>query len=305
MNKSNTYYLDIDKQIEKLHSEGIEYRDKNTIKNLLQTIGSYNIKVYTFRHYKYELKYFEDKSDIIYIHKLYNFDCELRNIIMDIATNIEMRFKAYIGNYIGREYGAIGHLNEENFCDTDIYNNFVKVIKKKNKEPTKYYCNSDEEEFHDNTNKFPVWLACQQLTLGELSKMYGNLQSNIQESIIKENYNNKDVIENWYFVKGWLKGITEMRNICAHNDKLFDWKSTFKNDFGLPKPYKSNCNPKSLFTALVISKLLMNDKYTINNYDWNIFANRLENCISKYSFNNNFDPLYYMEFPDDWKEILS
>jgi len=138
--------------------------------------------------------------------------------------------------------------------------------------------------------------------------MYGNLHDKIKESIIKENYNNKDVTKNWKSVKGWLKGVTDMRNICAHNNKLFDWSSTFKNPFALPEtavyePFENNRD--SLFTALVISKLLMNDKYNINNYDWSIFINRLEYCMYRYTFNNsNFDPLVYMGFPTNWKNIL-
>ena len=298
MDKYQIYLLSVDEQIQELSSQGIEYTDINIIKNILLTIGSYNINVYTFSYKSKdkELKYFGDKFDIIDIYRLYNFDCELRNIVIDIATNIEMRFKVYIGNYIGRTYGGNGHRIEENFNDTYTFNRFKSLINKMDKKfnkkdhnPTEYYWN-------------------QQLTLGELSKMYGNLQDKIKESIIKENYNNKDVTKNWKSVKGWLKGVTDMRNICAHNNKLFDWKSTFKNPFALPEtkvyaPFKINRD--SLFVALVISKLLMNDKYDIKNYDWSIFVNRLEDCIDRYSFDNSdFDPLVYMGFPTNWKDIL-
>ena len=221
-----------------------------------------------------------------------------------------MRFKVYIGNYIGSTYGGNGHRIEENFYNTSTFNNFVNnIVDKKDKEPTIYYCSSNDKKFYyNNAHKFPVWLVCQQLSLGELSKMYGNLQNEIKENIIKENYNNKDVTKNWDHVRGWLKGVTDMRNICAHNDKLFDWRSTFKNEFFLPKipkytPFENNRD--SLFIALVISKFLMNDKYNIKNYDWSIFINKLEDCIYRYSFDNSdFDPLVYMGFPNNWKDIL-
>lgn len=313
MDKYQTYLLSIDEQIQELSSQGIEYANINIAKDILLTIGSYNINVYTFSYDKSkhkEFKYFGDKVDIIDIYRLYNFDSELRNIVIDIATNIEMKFKVYIGNYIGSTYGANGHRIEENFYNTSTFNNFVNnIVDRKNKEPTIYYCSSSDKEFYSNTHNFPVWLVCQQLTLGELSKMYGNLQDKIKESIIKENYNNKDVTKNWKSVKGWLKGVTDMRNICAHNNKLFDWKSTFKNPFALPEtkvyaPFKINRD--SLFIALIISKLLMNDKYDIKNDDWSIFVDRLKKCIDNYSSDNSdFDPLIYMGFPTNWKDILS
>lgn len=308
MNEYQTYWLSIDKQIEELSSNGIYYTDKDTVENLLQTIGCYTINVYTFSYDK-KFKYFGDEVDITYIHRLYNFDCELRNIIIDIATNIERRFKVYIGNYLGFKDGAKGHLIKKNFYNPNTHNKFISIVDEnaKSPEPTKYYWNQEDENFYNNTNKFPVWLVCQQLTLTKLSKMYANLQNSIKKKIIQENYNNKDVTKSWIHVEGWLKGITEMRNICAHNDKLFDWRSTFKNPFGLPKINEYDYlkdNPKSLFTALVISKLLMNDKYTVNNYDWSIFIYKLEDCISRYSFDNNFNPLDYMGFPSDWKERL-
>ena len=240
MDKSKKYLLNIDDQLQELSSQGIGYTNINVAKNILQTIGSYNINIYnsTYDKYKHKkIKYFGDKFDIIDIYRLYNFDCELRNIVIDIATNIEMRFKVYIGNYIGSTYGANGHRIEENFYNIATFNSFVNnIVDRKDKEPTIYYCTSNDKNFyHNNTHKFPVWLVCQQLSLGELSKMYGNLKNEIRENIIKENYNNKDVTKNWDHVKGWLKGVTDMRNICAHNDKLFDWRSTFKNEFYLDR----------------------------------------------------------------------
>lgn len=50
-----------------------------------------------------------------------------------------------------------------------------------------------------------------------------------------------------------------MRNICAHNGKLFDWKDTFKHEVTLPnidkyKEYKNQRN--SLFSTLLVTKLL-------------------------------------------------
>lgn len=149
MDKYQTYLLSVDEQIQELSSQGIEYTDINIAKNILLTIGSYNINVYTFSYDKSEhekFKYFGDKVDIIDIYNLYNFDCELRNIVIDIATNIEMRFKVYIENYMGSNYGGNGHRIEENFNDTYTFNRFKSLInkmdKKFNKEdpnPTEYY----------------------------------------------------------------------------------------------------------------------------------------------------------------------
>ena len=41
--------------------------------------------------------------------------------------------------------------------------------------------------------KFTIYLICELLTFGEISKIYGNLQSNLKKKIIMDNYNNKDV----------------------------------------------------------------------------------------------------------------
>lgn len=41
--------------------------------------------------------------------------------------------------------------------------------------------------------KFTIYLIYELLTFGEISKIYGNLQSNLKKKIIMDNYNNKDV----------------------------------------------------------------------------------------------------------------
>jgi len=44
-----------------------------------------------------------------------------------------MRFKVYIGNYIGSTYGGNGHRIKENFFDTDEFDKFVNIVNKKRK----------------------------------------------------------------------------------------------------------------------------------------------------------------------------
>ena len=52
MDKNHTYLLSTEEQIQELSSRGIEYTNINIAKNILLTIGSYNINVYTFSYDK-------------------------------------------------------------------------------------------------------------------------------------------------------------------------------------------------------------------------------------------------------------
>ncbi|MBC5996790.1 Abi family protein [Romboutsia ilealis] len=312
MLSTNNTLANIKSKIDELVKDGMMVYNLYFEEQILYRIGFYKTDIYTyyFDTKLHEKKiYFNDSFNIMDIYSLYQFDHELRSLIINLCTCVEMKFKVFISNCIydissGKEYLDISNFkNEKHYKDLIYHVNRKRIsedISSHINDNTKYTCNT----------KLHIYLICELLTFGEISKMYGNLQNGLKKKIIMDNYNNRDVTKSWLYVDGWLKSICDMRNICAHNGKLFDWKNTFKNEISLPRinKYKEYKNQRgSLFSILLVTKLLFEDKYFIESDNtWNLFIDNLDNCINKYTFScKDFNPLDYMGFPSDWIVRLS
>jgi abortive infection bacteriophage resistance protein len=83
------------------------------------------------------------------------------------------------------------------------------------------------KKYHTDTRKPPAWKTLEVASLGNISKLYGNLLSAIpaKDTIAAEMGN-----INHSYLPGWLQSITQIRNICAHHGRLWN-----KNLPGRPK----------------------------------------------------------------------
>lgn len=114
-----------------------------------------------------------------------------------------------------------------------------------------------------------------------------------RKKIIRTNYNDPQIVKSAYDVCNWIRALTEVRNICAHYERLFN--RTLTNSIKLQPMYNDKGINNSIFATLIILKLLIN-----NNEIWNEFMVCLNNLFDKYEFND----LSSMGFTDDWKDIL-
>ena len=65
----------------------------------------------------------------------------------------------------------------------------------------------------------PLWVLMNAMTFGQLSKMYSFLSSRIQ-SKISRNFNHVNERE----LEQYLNVLVLYRNVCAHNERLYDYK---------------------------------------------------------------------------------
>ena len=89
----------------------------------------------------------------------------------------------------------------------------------------------------------PPFVLTKILTLGELSRLYAMLKQSDRQSISK-NFKLSDKV-----LKQIIVNMTMIRNICAHNDRLFSFHSKFRISF---KYIQENYNEKSVNIYMVI-----------------------------------------------------
>ena len=262
--------------------------DTDKVLNIIVRHNYYRLSGYAKYFYNKERNFIKETSfDDIY--NLYLFDGELRSLIVNLTEEIELNFRSYIASYIADNFGPLGYLDSTNFFDSDYHKNFDDIVKSKvNQYKDKPFIKWNTEH---HGSDLPIWILVEILSFTNLSILYSNLKIEDQKNIIIRNYSSRAVTSNAIEVKDWIHSICNVRNICAHYEKLFNLNSVW---FKMPKEYKTEKN-NTLFALLLICKELILDELK-----WNKFIQDLDDIINKYGIKK----LDLSGFSADWKNKL-
>ncbi len=267
------------------------YINRNMIVNDIkkaQTILS-EINYYRFSGYTYLFRDgFDSFNNCISFEKIYDIYCldeELRNIVIYYISKIEINIKTRIAHELARKYDPLMYLNNKYFFNKDKHNEFIKIVNNQISKRKSFLFVEHHNNFYGG--KFPIWVIVEILTLGNISKLYNNLLTADKKLISSKYYsiNQKDVLASW------LRVITEVRNLCAHNDRLYKSKliSSPKNTGKYKFKY-------DIFSSLyVIYILLQGDNLKID-FIYDLF--RLKKKYKSINFNIGYG------FPKNWLERM-
>ena len=288
-------FKSIKEQIEILKERGMVIRDDDYAFRILSHVNYYRLSGYTLTLRKNNIFYNNVKLE--QVMEIYNFDAELRVLLLYLLEYIEVEFRTHFGYYHSKRYGPLGYLNKNSFSDQYRYEKFRKNITQLIEE------NQKNEIFVKHHNEkydgeFPCWVVVELMSFGCLSRGFKNLHSDIKDEICKHYYASIP----YNYIENWLQGFVILRNICAHRGRLYNRYITFspklsKRDKNLFKhnSLDLNKNTKQVFAYIYIMNKLIDDINVKEN-----FINRLELLIIKYSFVN----LKYYGFPKKWREFL-
>lgn len=266
----------VEEQIEILKSRGLIIKDEKRALLFLKNNNYYEL-INGYKDFFIDKKKTEEekkdvyKSDIAFedIVSLYEFDFEIRSIILKGILKIENIIKTKLAYYFSEKYNQeYNYLNIHNYNDNiksvkiiaDI-SNIIKVnmVGSKNEEMKnilEYYL-----EKHQN---IPLWVLIKKFTFGKLSKFYSALIEEIQFKIcndIEEFYlkeYNKSISMNNETLSQILEFINIVRNICAHNEKLYNIK--YKKIKNISYSHiRRNCQGK-FFDVIIILKIFLPKK---------------------------------------------
>lgn len=263
--------------------------DKDKALALIARHNYYRLSGYA-KYFYNEKRNFKENTTFDDIYNLYAFDRQLRSLVRNLTEEIELNFRSYIASYIATNFGPLGYLNSQYFFNKDRHSKFCQIVQEKVKKyEDKPFIKWNVEQYGSD---IPIWILVEILSFTDLSYLYSNLKDEYQKNIIAQNYTSKAVVKNKITVRNWLHSICDVRNICAHSEKLFNLNTIH---FNMPKEYKTITNNNTIFALLLICKELILDEVK-----WNIFVINLDNAISKYNFKN----LSFLGFNSNWKNIL-
>lgn len=248
---------------------------------------------------------------------LFEFDNELRDIFFHAIQIIEKHIKSLLSHAFVEKYGAEQgeYLNPENYMLTgvstlDTYKlcaevrRLIQTFEGKIHPPFEQKYIEHQWKAHGNV---PLWVVTKAVTMGTTSKMYSLCTQDIQAAVSKEFPN---VTENQ--LVGMLDFLTRVRNVCAHNERLYSFNTGKKRaiqamplhaqlGIGKKKSYynRGQCD---LFAAMVCFKYLLSaDEYreTAEKID-----QQLNLLCQKTKIFQKTKILSCMGFPPNWLDSL-
>ncbi len=247
--------------LEYIISKGVIVSNKEDALNKIKKYSYYSI----FNSYKDVFKTTNNnyKKDVTFdeIYALYEFDKNIRLIFLKYILEIETTIKSLLAEVISSKYGIGNYLIKDIFDDrvdkTVIQESIDKIKEEIDKQ------NGKHEAVTHYISKYgfvPPFVLTKILTLGELSRLYTMLKQVDRQSVSKE-FKVSDKL-----LKQIMKNMTMVRNICAHNDRLFSFHSkfliTFKN---IDKNYNNKDNSTNIYMIMKSMQVLLDEDNEFEN----------------------------------------
>lgn len=237
------------------------------------------------------------------IYGMYCFDRNLRSILLKYILICEQTIKSSLSYHFCQIYGEDqkAYLNPINYLQSENHSRIIKKLIQKmsaqlNENSSYYYIRHYVKRYQS----VPFWVLVNTLTLGQVSKMYSCQKSRVKIQICKDF---GEIRENE--LERMLSIMTKFRNVCAHNDCLFNFKTQdalpdllIHQMLQIPRRLgRYCCGKEDLFAQVIILKMLLQEE----DFEW--FYTELKQCFQRHSVYQTI--LYQMGFPENWKEIAN
>ncbi len=311
-----------EKQLEKLKSRGLIIDNDEEVIKILKRKNYYDI-INGYKDYFIDVPATTTSGDDVYkegtnfkdINLLYEFDAEIRSIILKNILKLENIIKTKISYVFSKEKTQeFNYLNINNYDETKK-ENATRVIAEisnviRNCMSQNYTGGRQISHYLDIHKNLPLWVLAKQLTFGNISYFYSSIEENLQKEICEEiasEYEKeygKIINVNEKNMEKILKFINSIRNICAHNERLYNITVRI-NKNRIPRiihPHIDFNFRSKLFDVLIILKLFITRK------EFQILAKEISNEIRKLGSNYSTrvfgDILNQTGIPIKWKRII-
>ncbi len=285
----------LDEQLDILKSRGLHINDEISAKNFLLNNNYYRVSGYSLTLRKND-QFFDNVSfeDIV---DIYEFDHELRHILLKYIEVIEVNFKSIYAYEFSKVYGPDGYLNSSHFTDNQKYNNILQKSEhqKETSLPHEAYLKHFIQELHQN---IPLWAYVDLFTIANISMLYAITDESIKDTIAKDY--GLAMSNNSRILGKFMHSMTILRNLCAHGSRLFNRLFEQRPSLNRRERALLRCNPDGsvdnshLFGFILIMKRLLDDE------EYQALKKELISLTNRISFVK----MRYYGFPDNWKEVI-
>lgn len=281
-----------EEQADLLKSRGLLFSDRNYLIERLENIGYYRLSAYWFPFKMPDSENFKPNTNFQDIYRRYRFDRRFKTLIFDAIERVETSVKAHIAYEFAKKYGAFGYLERSNFNafpqnQFQTFQNTIgaavgKAVRNKERFVVHYFDKYDEEA------ELPIWMVSELITFGTMFTMLKFLHRPLQMSIAASFHLPYQVFEQWLFSLNYI------RNVCAHNTRLWNRKLSICPKIPNIKkhPEWRDIRNDYPFVILLMLRTLLHD--CAPDSQWHC---RIEQLFDEY----RDLPIHCMGFPADWR----
>jgi len=149
------------------------------------------------------------------IINLYEFDRNLRLLLLGNLEILEVAFRTSICHYLAKSYGSFGYMDKANFHPDFEHAVWIERFKHEKQRSTETFIKHFNSKY-EQTSSLPIWMAAEIMSFGTVSKLYKGLGFKDKKNIARLYNVPATVFENW------LHFFTYIRNLCAHHARVWN-----------------------------------------------------------------------------------
>lgn len=301
-------FMTYEQQLNKLQDEkGLTISDVHFARKTLEEISYYSLiggyKGLFLHHASKKYKYGVTFEEIV---AFYHFDEQLRSIFLKYILQVERHLKSMISYHFTEKYGESQpqYLDPNNFDYTHHQKQVKRLVDSLNKTiamPSQYRYIAHHARKYNNV---PLWVATNAMSMGQTSAFYQYMDNDIQVKVSKAyaQYTEKQLHQ-------FITVIAKCRNVCAHGERLFDFRTTdmipdtlLHSKLGISCKKGLYQNGKKDLFAVVIAL-----RYLISDTEFKTFRRNLavliKDVFKKCPHLTEDQLLKEMGFPKNWANI--
>lgn len=298
----------IDEQIDILKSKGLEIDDIDYAKDVLLRENYFFISGYRHLFLKSPKdRMFIPGTNFKELYAMFNFDRQIRNIFFKNILIVENNAKSIFSYQLSRKYGIKekDYLNPSNFDRSSDKARQVNDLLKKIKRQIRINGGQHSATMHyiSNYGYVPFWVVVKVLSFGLISELF----------TIMKREDQKDIAEVYGIYPDslmiYLQILANFRNLCAHEDILYDHRTQRMIDdtryhayLDIPRTDGEYIYGKDDLFALVLilKQLLRQEDFTLLVNELSYELDILEGKIHSIEMDKILDR---MGFPTNFREI--
>ena len=301
-------FKNLDEQIDILKYRGMIIKDEDYAKTILLRENYFFLKGYRHLFMKNrEGNEYIEGTTFEELYSLFLFDRSIRNVFFKYLLVIENNLKSVTSYQLSKKYGfrERDYLKPKNFTQHPDKQRQLNDLLKKMKRQIRVNGSQHTATLHyvSNYGYIPLWILVKVLSFGIVSELYSVLKTEDQRDIARIYGVEVDDFMTY------LPILANYRNLCAHEDILFENKTQKEIDdtiyhqvLGIPKnDGEFTCGKRDLFALIIIMKQLLQSE------DFKNMTIELENIIQTLNYNLNsisIDKVFKrMGFPKNWQEL--
>ncbi|MBK9345247.1 MAG: Abi family protein [Burkholderiales bacterium] len=204
-------------QLALLERRGLKVADRPAALDVLARVSYYRLSAYWYP-FRQSAPQGGKSSDLQpgtsleAIQSLYEFDRQLRLLVLDALERIEVALRTAVTYHLGMRYGAFGHEDPQHFHLQFDHTGWVDRLQTTQ-------LPSFVAHYQENYQGFPsmpVWMMSELISLGSLSRLFKGMQNPDKKAIADPLSLHPKRLQDWLHV------LTYVRNVCAHHSRLWN-----------------------------------------------------------------------------------